>query len=77
MVHFLAIRQQKTDYGDDYGFETVPNIGYLNPGYQNGTIYGAIVGNVLSKSTWVDGPLHDKSFEPSVCPAENVTDVCD
>ena len=69
------IRLQHTDYGDDYGLETVPNIGYLNPGYQNGTIYGAI--NVLSKSAWIDSPLHDKCFEPSVCPAESVTDVCD
>ncbi len=52
MVPFLEIRQQHTDYGDDYGFETVPNSGYLNPGYQNGTIHGAIDGKRVIEAGW-------------------------
>ncbi len=33
--------------------------------------------NLLSKQAGVDGPLHDKSFEPPVCSAESVADVGD
>gem|GEM_PF-6890006 len=42
LVHFLVKRCQGPDNGDNYGFETVPNNGYLNLGSQNGTIHGAM-----------------------------------
>ena len=46
LVHFWVKRCQGPDNGDNFGLETVPNNGYLNPGYQNGTIHVAIDGKL-------------------------------
>lgn len=46
MVHFLVKSYQGPDNGDNYGIETVANNSYLNTGYQNGTIHGAMDGKL-------------------------------
>lgn len=42
LVHFLVKRCQGPVNGDNNGFETEPNNGYLNHGSQNVTIHGAM-----------------------------------
>ncbi len=46
LVLFLVKKCQCPDNGDNYGLETVPNNGYLNPGSQNGTFHGAMDGKL-------------------------------
>ena len=77
VVHVLVKRHQRTDNGANYGFETVPNIGCLMPDSKIEPFMAPSTENLLAQPTGIDGPLHDKTFEPLIRPAEDVTDVCD
>jgi len=52
LVHFLASRQQRTNNGVDYGFNSDTYNGYSLPAYQNGAIRGTIDGRLTIVAVW-------------------------
>lgn len=77
MALFLVNRQQSTDNGDDYGFHIGPIMATCCRHTKMEPFMAPLMATMLTKLAGIDVTLHDKTFEPLICPAKDVTDVCD
>lgn len=75
LVHFLAKSTKVPKMGANMDLKQYP-FSLLIPDTKTEPLMAIITATLLSKPSGVDGPLHDQTIEPFVCPADDVTDVC-